>query len=73
MCTSPESCLNGLDLHGDCRENGLLESVELIEAAPRPTLDDTNEDTTHTPYINTLNDRSTNIPLHTRYIPELAS
>ena len=49
-----EGSLDGLDLHGDSREHGLLQSVELIKTAPRPTLDDPNEDTTHTLHINTL-------------------
>lgn len=58
MCTSPESRLDGLDLHGDCREHCLLQSVELIEAPPGPTLDDANEDTPHALHIDTLNEGS---------------
>ena len=51
---SSEGSLDGLDLHGDGREHGLLQSVELIEAAPGPTLDDPNEDPSHALHINTL-------------------
>ena len=54
MSAASEGSLDGLDLHGDCREHGLLQSVELIEAAPCSTLDDADEDTTHALHINTL-------------------
>ena len=36
-----EGVLDGLDLRGDDRQNGDVDSVELIEAAPGPTLTQT--------------------------------
>ena len=57
MGAASEGGLDGLDLHGDGRQHSLLQSVELIEAAPCPTLDDADEDTTHALHINTLHMR----------------
>ena len=44
---APECRLYGLDLHGDGREHCLLQSVELIKAAPGATLDQANEYASH--------------------------
>ena len=43
----PQGHLDVLDLLGDGREHSLLQSVELVEAAPRSHLTQTHEDTTH--------------------------
>ena len=49
-----EGGLDGLDLHGDGRENCLLQSVELIEAAPGSALNNADEDPPHALHINAL-------------------
>ena len=46
--------LDGLDLHGDSRENRLLQPVELVETTPGPTLDNPNEYPSHALHINSL-------------------
>ena len=45
--TGPDGGLDGLNLYGHCRQYGLLQTVELIKAAPGTALDQTNEDATH--------------------------
>ena len=52
-----QRCLNGLYLHGDSGEHGLFQSVELVEAAPGPTLGQAHEDTAHRAHVNTLQRR----------------
>ena len=42
----PDGVLNGLNLYGHHRQHGLLQTVELIKAAPGTALDQTNEDAT---------------------------
>ena len=49
-----DGVLDDLDLHGDGRQHGLLQTVELIKAAPCSTLDQTDEDTAHRLHIYTL-------------------
>ena len=43
----PDRVLDGLNLYGQCRQHGLLQTVELIKAAPGTALDQINEDATH--------------------------
>ena len=46
-CPGPDGGLDGLNLHGHSRQHGLLQTVELVKAAPGTALDQTNEDAPH--------------------------
>lgn len=42
-----QGTLDGLDKHGDGRQSGLLQPVELVKAAPRPAARQAGEDEAH--------------------------
>jgi len=42
-----QGALDGLDQHGDGRQSGLLQPVELVKAAPRPAAGQAGEDEAH--------------------------
>lgn len=55
-----QGVLNGLDLHGNCRQHCFLQAVKLIKAAPRSALHQAHKDPPHRLHIDAL--QSTHMP-----------
>lgn len=59
-----QGVLDGLNLHGDGRQDRFLQTVELIEAAPRSTLQQAHKDPSHGLHIDALQKKTNSFSHH---------